>query len=225
MDPSDPSPPNPNANEDEIAAENALKAFWGPGSPWPATVKDPYMPDDAPPVVLHNSHEAELFATAHNTTLSKMLELPSAMDVGRANEYFSFLLMSVGWFLLLTSLGGWWRVKRFERGLRSAQQASEAAARGEGDAATTTTTAGANGVNTSDLSPMSMAYYTTTFAQAWSGVRDIQRGFHGMRGRPIRGGGHTPLPQDEHELLDAQGFGLEPMAGDGERRGRGLWGI
>ena len=244
--PTDPSDPEPTsiANEDEAMADNALKAFWGPNSPWPQPIPDPDHPDGQP-IIIHSTHEAELFAQKYNTTLTAMLGLPSASDVGRANEYFSFMLMSIGWFLVLTSVGGWWRVKRFERGLRSAQQESEHAqaaanpnrdggAGGSGDEGldaelfitTTEPTAGPG--------PTSLAYYTSTFRETMRGANEIRRGFFGMRGRPIRRGGggggghgHTPLPQDdEHELFDAERFGLEPMASDeGTRtRSRGLWG-
>ncbi|KAG8987314.1 hypothetical protein FRB90_003411 [Tulasnella sp. 427] len=37
-----------------------------------------------------------------------------------ANEWLSFFLMTVGWFVLLTSVLGFWRVKRWERGVRRA---------------------------------------------------------------------------------------------------------
>jgi len=36
-----------------------------------------------------------------------------------ASEWLSFLLMTVGWFLLFTSAFGFWRVKRWERGILS----------------------------------------------------------------------------------------------------------
>jgi len=39
-------------------------------------------------------------------------------------EWLSFLLMTVGWFILLTSLLGFWRVKRWERGVLVAQRDS-----------------------------------------------------------------------------------------------------
>jgi hypothetical protein len=71
-------------------------------------------------------------------------------------------------------------------------------------------------------------YYTTGFRQALQGANEIRRGFFGMNGRMGRGNGHTPVRQeeDEHELLEAQGYGLEPMArtGDATQRQRGLWG-
>lgn len=38
--------------------------------------------------------------------------------------------MSVGWFILLTSLLGYWRVKRWERGIRNANNAEPSVAAG-----------------------------------------------------------------------------------------------
>jgi len=38
------------------------------------------------------------------------------------SEWLSFFLMTVGWFILLTSLLGFWRVKRWERGILSPQR-------------------------------------------------------------------------------------------------------
>jgi hypothetical protein len=48
-----------------------------------------------------------------NMTMAEILQEPTAAEVGQANEYLSFMLMAVGWFLFLTSVGGYWRVKRF----------------------------------------------------------------------------------------------------------------
>jgi hypothetical protein len=232
--PSDPSDPDPypGANQDEVEADNAIAAFWGTNSPWPQPVRDPDAPD-APPTILHNTHEAELWAMQHNTTLHDLMRLPSAEEVGKANEWFSFLLMSIGWFLVLTSLGGLWRVKRFERGLRDAQRESEAAqaaANGGGadEAITTAPTATTDDGTRSTTGPTSLAYYTSAFNQAFEGARGIQRGFFGMNGRRQRGGGHAPLPQDEDvELFDADSF-ERPMAdaqgASGTSRQRGLWG-
>ena len=218
-DPDNPTPPG--TNPDEIAADNALKAFMG-GLPWPQPIRDPFKGPDEPPVIIHSTHEAELFAESHNMTLADLLNIPSAAEVGRANEYFSFMLMTIGWFLVLTSVGGWIRVKRFERKLRAAQRESEAA-----QAEANGTETEPNTVSTG-AGPTSWGYYTAAFRQHVRGMNEIRRGFFGMRGRRVRGDGHTPLPQsdeDGNELFDAQSFGLEPMAGGEEgRRGRGLWG-
>ncbi|KAG9015489.1 hypothetical protein FRB94_000094 [Tulasnella sp. JGI-2019a] len=50
---------------------------------------------------------------------------PSAADVdmsvaSAANEWLAFFLMTVGWFVLITAVLGFWRVKRWERGVRQA---------------------------------------------------------------------------------------------------------
>ncbi|KAF9055509.1 hypothetical protein BDZ89DRAFT_975973 [Hymenopellis radicata] len=41
-------------------------------------------------------------------------------------EWLSFFLMTVGWFVLLTSLLGFWRVKRWERSIMATQQTTPA---------------------------------------------------------------------------------------------------
>ncbi|KAG2116056.1 uncharacterized protein F5147DRAFT_569097 [Suillus discolor] len=43
-----------------------------------------------------------------------------------ASEWLSFFLMTAGWFLLLTSVFGFWRVKRWERGIISSSSNSTA---------------------------------------------------------------------------------------------------
>ncbi|PCH41226.1 hypothetical protein WOLCODRAFT_69258 [Wolfiporia cocos MD-104 SS10] len=51
-----------------------------------------------------------------------------------AAEWVSFLLMTIGWFILLTSLLGFWRVKRWERNILHAQRENPAAGRPAGPA-------------------------------------------------------------------------------------------
>lgn len=43
----------------------------------------------------------------------------SNSDVVSANEWLSFLLMTIGWFITLTSALGYYRVKRWERGIQN----------------------------------------------------------------------------------------------------------
>ncbi|KAF8897666.1 hypothetical protein BD779DRAFT_1432964 [Infundibulicybe gibba] len=43
------------------------------------------------------------------------------------SEWLSFFLMTVGWFILLTSLLGFWRVKRWERGILASQRETNSA--------------------------------------------------------------------------------------------------
>ncbi|KIM33151.1 hypothetical protein M408DRAFT_325964 [Serendipita vermifera MAFF 305830] len=47
--------------------------------------------------------------------------LPS--EVTMATDWLSFFLMTIGWLLFLTSLLGYWRIKRWERSLRSSSPA------------------------------------------------------------------------------------------------------
>ena len=242
-DPSDPDSTHPSGDDEEQEAENAIDAIWGPsGSPFPFAITDPSAPADTPPIVISNLHDAEDFAHAHNSTLGDMFNLPSASDVGRANEYFSFFLMTIGWFLVLTSLGGLWRVKRFEKGLRRAQRESEAAQaaanRGDGEVPVEPVTTSPAADQPGPLTPQ---YYSRAVLDLYNGAQGIRRGFFGMNGRPLgtghrlglpnlfraRGHGHerVPLP---HELWDEDvDLQLQPMASEeGEPgRRRGLWGV
>ncbi|KAF7332038.1 hypothetical protein MKEN_00084200 [Mycena kentingensis (nom. inval.)] len=44
-------------------------------------------------------------------------EQANAIVADATNEWLSFFLMTIGWFILLTSVLGFWRVKRWERGV------------------------------------------------------------------------------------------------------------
>lgn len=225
----------------DIDAEDTLVS-WGTKMQWPQPWQPPLeWGGHGETYVLHSVEEAEAAVHKYNHTLKDIIGLPSDAEVGRANEWFAFMLMTIGWFLVLASVGGWWRVKRFEHKLKQAQQESERAqraARGdsldglhpdEGDDPTPTRT---------EPGPNELSYYTSAFTQAFNGVRELQRGFFGMRGRPANDNnisrGDTVFDGDdeaEHELLEAQGYGLEPMArdssaaeaADSPRRTRGLW--
>ncbi|KAJ6598932.1 hypothetical protein DFH09DRAFT_970877 [Mycena vulgaris] len=76
------------------------------------------------------------FATAaeaaayYNGTGDGSIATPTTLSQEQANtivadataEWFSFFLMTVGWFILLTSVLGFWRVKRWERGVMASQR-------------------------------------------------------------------------------------------------------
>ncbi|KEP54962.1 metal homeostatis protein bsd2 [Rhizoctonia solani 123E] len=48
------------------------------------------------------------------------------VDGAAANDWLSFFLMTLGWFVLLTSLMGYWRVKRWEHGVvRASAEATQ----------------------------------------------------------------------------------------------------
>jgi hypothetical protein len=55
-----------------------------------------------------------------NSTMMRNGTMPmgDANDsITAANDWLSFFLMTIGWFVLLTSLMGYWRVKRWEHGV------------------------------------------------------------------------------------------------------------
>jgi hypothetical protein len=67
----------------------------------------------------HNHHSPNI------TGIGNMTEQQAhAFFAGATTEWLSFLLMTIGWFILLTSLLGFWRVKRWERGVLVAQRDS-----------------------------------------------------------------------------------------------------
>ncbi|KAG6830837.1 hypothetical protein H0H92_014489 [Tricholoma furcatifolium] len=61
---------------------------------------------------------ATIYATAKDLTE----EQTNSLVVDATTEWLSFFLMTVGWFILLTSLLGFWRVKRWERGVLASQR-------------------------------------------------------------------------------------------------------
>jgi hypothetical protein len=68
-----------------------------------------------------------------NTTIPGILteEQASLMLADATTEWLSFFLMTVGWFVLLTSILGFWRVKRWERGIVASQQTVTSTERNE----------------------------------------------------------------------------------------------
>ncbi|KAG5724979.1 Metal homeostatis protein BSD2 [Termitomyces sp. T112] len=51
-------------------------------------------------------------------------EQANSVLMGATTEWLSFFLMTIGWFILLTSLLGFWRVKRWERSILASQHDS-----------------------------------------------------------------------------------------------------
>ncbi|KAJ7638965.1 hypothetical protein FB45DRAFT_417383 [Roridomyces roridus] len=49
-------------------------------------------------------------------------EQANAIVADATSEWLSFFLMTIGWFILLTSVLGFWRVKRWERGVLTSQR-------------------------------------------------------------------------------------------------------
>ncbi|KAF8165220.1 hypothetical protein B0H34DRAFT_648650 [Crassisporium funariophilum] len=70
-----------------------------------------------------NHHHHHLSNVTWTTPIANMTEEQTNMLVADATtEWLSFFLMTVGWFVLLTSLLGFWRVKRWERGILASQR-------------------------------------------------------------------------------------------------------
>lgn len=66
---------------------------------------------------------ADPLATGNSTTMSPDMinEQATKAATDATTEWLSFFLMTVGWFILLTSILGFWRVKRWERGILASQ--------------------------------------------------------------------------------------------------------
>jgi len=72
---------------------------------------------------------AEATAYYNNATADGSLPTPTltqeqanAIVADATSEWLSFFLMTIGWFILLTSVLGFWRVKRWERGVLASQR-------------------------------------------------------------------------------------------------------
>lgn len=104
--PYDPSDPLVKPDQDPYEDVDVLKPYWTPNPPHLSSngIEIPSF---------ETIEEAKEWESTHNVTMVEILGLPSAAEVGEANEWLSFMLMAVGWLLLLTSIGSYWRVKRF----------------------------------------------------------------------------------------------------------------
>ncbi|CAL1700548.1 unnamed protein product [Somion occarium] len=85
------------------------------------------VPATDPKPTFETAADAEEWYKNFNATAAA-LQTPTPPDNSgwflgdAAAEWLSFFLMTVGWFLLLTSILGFWRVKRWERSILSTQQ-------------------------------------------------------------------------------------------------------
>ncbi|KAJ7507946.1 hypothetical protein B0H11DRAFT_1969429 [Mycena galericulata] len=64
--------------------------------------------------------------TIPTTTITQ--DQANAIVADATSEWLSFFLMTIGWFILLTSVLGFWRVKRWERGVLASQRENPGAA-------------------------------------------------------------------------------------------------
>jgi len=78
---------------------------------------------DSPHPTFGSASEADAWSQSQNMTMPNMSDEQTTMLVADATtEWLSFFLMTVGWFILLTSVLAFWRVKRWERGILASQR-------------------------------------------------------------------------------------------------------
>jgi len=75
-------------------------------------------PDGTPSDVHHGHHHVNMSNVDWNTPPGNLTDEQASILVANAtSEWLSFFLMTIGWLVLLTSLLGFWRVKRWERNI------------------------------------------------------------------------------------------------------------
>ncbi|KAF8807001.1 hypothetical protein BYT27DRAFT_7233704 [Phlegmacium glaucopus] len=77
--------------------------------------------DAQSPLNESSSERSELGGVPNGSPTTPMLATPNQHGMSPASkDWLSFLFMTLGWFLLLTSIIGFWRVKRWEQSVRPA---------------------------------------------------------------------------------------------------------
>ncbi|KAG5634312.1 hypothetical protein H0H81_002464 [Sphagnurus paluster] len=89
-------------------------AGWGDIPPAPSTTEG-----GAPSIPYNRTNATGIYPPVSITEAQA-----DTMMAQATTEWLSFFLMTVGWFILLTSLLGFWRVKRWERGILASQRDS-----------------------------------------------------------------------------------------------------
>jgi len=98
----------------------------GEGGDWDSW-RDPTRPTFATGAeadAWYSEHAGALNGTSPFPTGTMPDDQTTSMMADATTEWLSFFLMTVGWFILLTSLLGFWRVKRWERGILASQRES-----------------------------------------------------------------------------------------------------
>jgi hypothetical protein len=98
------------SSEDDTTSNGSAWAGWGAPRPSFATA--------AEAAAYYNGTVDG--STPTPTTLTQ--EQANAIVADATTEWLSFFLMTIGWFILLTSVLGFWRVKRWERGVLASQR-------------------------------------------------------------------------------------------------------
>jgi hypothetical protein len=95
--------------------DNGGWSEWSPGAPRPSS-------GNAAQADGYNNHGGNNNSTIPSPTTGFTDEQANILAADVTTEWLSFFLMTIGWFMLLTSLLGFWRVKRWERGILSSQR-------------------------------------------------------------------------------------------------------
>lgn len=100
----------------------------------PSWTTDPWRPGyEAQPTSTSNpTYESNSGASTSMNTTASAIPIPDdgtrTMIADATAEWLSFFLMTIGWFVLLTSVLGFYRVKRWERSILSTQRESPVSA-------------------------------------------------------------------------------------------------
>ncbi|KAH6915324.1 metal homeostatis protein bsd2 [Coprinopsis sp. MPI-PUGE-AT-0042] len=113
---------------DNADGSNGEQSAWG--SDWPTATSSqssaaPAMPTPMPMGTATDPAGFYGLQPGNNTAFGGMTEEQAAFIADATTEWLSFFLMTIGWFILLTSLLGFYRVKRWEKGILASQQASQ----------------------------------------------------------------------------------------------------
>ncbi|KAJ7276525.1 hypothetical protein B0H12DRAFT_1041615 [Mycena haematopus] len=91
------------------------------GTAWSAWANPPpAFASAAEAAAYYNGSSADALAAGGPTSLTQ--EQANEIVADATSEWLSFFLMTIGWFILLTSVLGFWRVKRWERGVLASQR-------------------------------------------------------------------------------------------------------
>ncbi|KAJ6486400.1 hypothetical protein C8R47DRAFT_1128322 [Mycena vitilis] len=99
--------------------ENGTASWTG----W-STPPRPTFPTAAEAAAYYNGTDGTMPPSPNTLTQ----EQASAIVADATSEWLSFFLMTIGWFILLTSVLGYWRVKRWESGVLASQRENPGAA-------------------------------------------------------------------------------------------------
>ncbi|KAI0783600.1 hypothetical protein C8Q75DRAFT_800735 [Abortiporus biennis] len=118
-----------NDNTDDTTGADSGLYYWNEttGFPEPIPTSSPLDPMTGRPMVNHGMGMMQSAnPTPTNGTIGEVT-LPDGYAI-TSRDWLAFLLMTLGWFLLLSSIVGFYRVKRWEMSIRASNSQANAAA-------------------------------------------------------------------------------------------------